>query len=305
MIMLKDLLRTKKLTESTSVLGSEYEKLVTALKARPDLVNLAVKTATGKDVSKTLKEAKATDKLIKKVATIMLAAGLTSGSLQASDIQSKIQQAFANLDSTEISSPEGEKQPVKFVMPPQDHAYKKAASDGAGPTYAQQTIDYSGIGDHSELVKKAMDVIKKFENSKNNPRGGYNKKYGKWFPHGSLEGGSDTIGYGHKILSGEDFSAGLTDSEVEDLLEDDINKKIRVAERFIKNFNSLPLTVRVATVNALYRGDMGPRTMALLSRQQFGDAAKEYLNHQEYRTTKLRGVRDRMNWNAEAIRRAG
>jgi hypothetical protein len=45
-----------------------------------------------------------------------------------------------------------------------------------------------------------------------------------WFPHKSFEGGSDTIAYGHKIQSGEDFSAGITDAQAEELLKKDIEK---------------------------------------------------------------------------------
>ena len=53
---------------------------------------------------------------------------------------------------------------------------------------------------------------------------GYDKNKKLWFPHKSVEGGSDTIAYGHKIQSGEDFSAGITDAQAEDLFKKDIEK---------------------------------------------------------------------------------
>lgn len=200
----------------------------------------------------------------------------------------------------------GDVQPadVKFVSPPAHISYAKAAGDGAGKPYTQSNIDFSGIGDESQLVTKAINVIKAFENSKANPKGGYNKKLGKWFPHKSLEGGSDTIAYGHKILPGENFSKGLTDNEAERLLEKDIRAKISLAKSRIKNFDSLPLTVKIATINALFRGDMGPKTMTLLSQNKFDQAAREYLNHREYRTTKNQGVKKRMDWNYNVIKSA-
>lgn len=200
----------------------------------------------------------------------------------------------------------GDVQPadVKFVSPPAHISYAKAAGDGAGKPYTQNNIDFSGIGDESQLITRAINVIKAFENSKANPRGGYNKKLGKWFPHKSLEGGSDTIAYGHKLLPGENFSKGLTDNEAEKLLEKDIRAKISLAKSKIKNFDSLPLTVKIAVINSLFRGDMGPKTMSLLSQNKFADAAREYLNHREYRTTKNQGVKKRMDWNYNVIKSA-
>lgn len=194
--------------------------------------------------------------------------------------------------------------PVQFVMPPAQVAYAKAASDTAGKPYTQPDIDFSGTGDDSQLISRASNVIKAFENSKNNPKGGYNKAVGKWFPHKSLEGGADTIGYGHKISKGENFSKGLTDSEADRLLEKDIRDKIRLAKTKMKNFDGMPLTVKIAVINALFRGDMGPRTMALLSQNKYAQAAREYLNHQEYRTTSNKGVKKRMDWNYNVLKGA-
>ena len=89
------------------------------------------------------------------------------------------------------------------------------------------------------------------------------------------------------------------------LLEKDASKKINVAKKHIEKFDSMPLTVRIATINALYRGDIGPKTMKLLSQNKFAEAGKEYLNHGEYRSTKNRGVKKRMDWNAAVFRAAG
>lgn len=197
--------------------------------------------------------------------------------------------------------------PVKFVMPAADHAYGKAASDAAGKPYTQPNIDFRdiGSGDNGELVSKAANVIKAFENSKNNPKGGYNKQIKKWFPHKSIEGGAATIAYGHKVQPGEDYSQGLTDTEAERLLEKDIRSKIDLAQSKMKNFDGMPLTVKIAVINALFRGDMGPRTMNLLSQNKFAQAAREYLNHREYRSTGNTGVKKRMDWNYNVISAAG
>jgi len=201
----------------------------------------------------------------------------------------------------------GDVQPadVKFVAPPAANiSYAKAAGDGAGKPYTQDNIDFSGNGDESLLISKAINVIKAFENSKANPKGGYNKQAKKWFPHKSIEGGSDTIAYGHKLLPGEDFSKGLTDHEAEQLLEKDIRAKLSTARSKVENFDGLPVTIKIAVLNGLFRGDMGPKTMRLLSQNKFADAAKEYLNHREYRTTKNQGVKKRMDWNYNVMKSA-
>ena len=195
---------------------------------------------------------------------------------------------------------------VRFVMPHADHAYANPASSGAGKPYTQPNIDFSGDGRSSEsnLETRVVNIVKRFENSVDNPRGGYNKAKKLWFPHKSLEGGSDTIAYGHKIQKGENFSKGLSDSDALKLLEKDVGKKINVAKSQIKNFDTLPLTVRIAVLNALYRGDMGPKTMKLLDQNKFADAAREYLNHREYKTTGNKGVKKRMEWNATVFKNA-
>jgi hypothetical protein len=45
--------------------------------------------------------------------------------------------------------------------------------------------------------------------------------------------------------------------------------------------------------------------MKLLDQYKFQDAAKEYLNHKEYKTTTNQGVKKRMNWNASVFKSGG
>ena len=156
----------------------------------------------------------------------------------------------------------------------------------------------------SRLIDSAANIISKFENNPNYKKGGFDKSKGKWFPHKSLEGGSDTIAYGHKILPGEDFSKGLTEDEAQKLLKADITKKLNDARRLIKGFDSLPVEVKIAALNALYRGDLGPKTISWLNQRNFKQAAKEYLNHREYKTTSNVGVKKRMDWNYNVIKSA-
>ena len=75
----------------------------------------------------------------------------------------------------------------------------------------------------STLDQSFVDYIKNVENA---GKKGFDKKKNLWFPHKSFEGGSDTIGYGHKIQSGEDFSKGITDAQAESLLKRDLQKAL-------------------------------------------------------------------------------
>ena len=85
-------------------------------------------------------------------------------------------------------------------------------------------------------VGSFMDYIKKVENQ---GKVGYNSEKKLWFPHKSFEGGSDTIGYGHKIQKGEDFSKGITDAQAESLLKTDIAE---AKQQVYKELGSIKLT---------------------------------------------------------------
>ena len=85
-------------------------------------------------------------------------------------------------------------------------------------------------------VGSFMDYIKKVENQ---GRVGYNVEKKLWFPHKSFEGGSDTIGYGHKLQKGEDFSKGITDTQAEDLLKKDLEK---AKQQVYKELGGIKLT---------------------------------------------------------------
>jgi len=98
----------------------------------------------------------------------------------------------------------------------------QAKTKASSPTTITRTVSLKEPSSNTSFT----DYLKYVENSN---KVGYDAKKKLWFPHKSVEGGSDTIAYGHKIQSGEDFSGGLTDSQAEDLLKKDIEKaKIQI-----------------------------------------------------------------------------
>ena len=82
-----------------------------------------------------------------------------------------------------------------------------------------------------------IEGMKKMENAGKTGR----DKSGSWFPHKSAEGGTRTIGYGHKLSIDEDERGyvvvgdkniphgKLTDAHIETLLADDMNKHKAIA----------------------------------------------------------------------------
>ena len=79
----------------------------------------------------------------------------------------------------------------------------------------------------------------------NGIRSGYDKITGRWRPHKSIEGGNDTIAYGHKLLDNEDFSDGIDDFDAVDLLVRDFNKSWELTQdqwddNFHERFAKLP-----------------------------------------------------------------
>jgi len=83
-----------------------------------------------------------------------------------------------------------------------------------------------------------LEYIKGAENS---VKSGYVD--GHWYPHDSVEGGSQTIAYGHKIQKEEDFSQGLTEYEATSLLIRDIQIAENRAARLIKEKHSVEWSV--------------------------------------------------------------
>jgi hypothetical protein len=193
---------------------------------------------------------------------------------------------------------------VSFLTRPAWHSYAKPASDGAGKQYYQGNVDFNSGQSDGNVVTKAANVIKRFENDPKSPRSGFDKNKKRWFPYTDVGGKNLAIAYGHKVEQGEDFSQGVTESEADDLLFRDIQGKINILKVKIKSFDSLPMTVKIAAVSAMFRGDLGPKAMNYLSQNRFDKAAEEYLNSNEYRTTKYAGVKKRMEWIAMVFKGA-
>lgn len=126
-----------------------------------------------------------------------------------------------------------------------------------------------------------------------------------------------TVGVGHLVLrndralktvTGRDYSSvvsgkkPLSERQMQQLFNIDVKAKIAAAQNKIPSFNSLPQYVRNAIVDGFFRGDLSGSkdTIGHINNGDFRSAAKEYLNHAGYRTSKEEGtgVAGRMERNA-------
>lgn len=213
---------------------------------------------------------------------------------------------------------------VKTALGQDPYAYVKSFMS-TNKTYHKQPIDISykkiqtiPTASNSNLRPPAplgteirpdfIQRIKNWENNKNFKPGGWNPNLKKWYPHRSKEGGTDTIGYGHKltpddVISGK-FDRGITDDTANKLMLADLQIAKQKAMALIPSYASLPINTRQALINACYRGELSksktPNTLKLMRAGKWQAAAKEYLNHAEYR--KGGGVKARMDWNAAQFR---
>lgn len=137
--------------------------------------------------------------------------------------------------------------------------------------------------------------------------------------------GDPTVGVGHSLRDGSreifqnlfadqvDFDqvmAGqqrLTPDQSRRLFDHDVQRHLQRVERKVPAFPTLPVHRQKAILSAAYRGDWGPRTISHINAGQWDAAAKEYLNHEGYRTAEergLSGIRNRMEQNSALLARA-
>ena len=124
---------------------------------------------------------------------------------------------------------------------PKERRYAPSANyadSGANPQWLSNLIDvYDENRRLAEWVKsdrgykgefaaqKMADRIKAVENSKGNPRGGWDEATQRWYPHESKEGGEKTVAYGFKLLGDSPADAlvekqgYLTDQQAEEILQ--------------------------------------------------------------------------------------
>src|ERR1700744_3124783 len=106
-----------------------------------------------------------------------------------------------------------------------------------------------------------------------------------------------TIGYGHRILPGEDFSSGITLQQAKDLLDHDLDIAENAAQELIANYNQLNEPRRGVIIDLVYNlGSDGfskfHRTIAAIEAEDFESAATDLEESLWYKQVKTRGTDD-------------
>lgn len=113
----------------------------------------------------------------------------------------------------------------------------------------------------------------------------------------------NTIGYGHY---GTDVQEGLniTKRQANNILRNDIETRLPKIRKAIPQFEDLPIDARKHLLGSWFRGSLSgsPKTLALIKARKYKEAAKEFLDNDEYKTTKFGGVKKRMRATAQALR---
>ena len=121
---------------------------------------------------------------------------------------------------------------------------------------------------------------------------------------GSPIQGTLTIGYGTTKSVFPTLKPGtkISPAQADQLLTKGIQEHEMRAKSLIHKYDSLPDYVKKAIVNAVYRGDLGPKTIGLINAGKWNEVPTQYLNHPNYTNPgKLRGVVKRMKSNADAF----
>lgn len=121
---------------------------------------------------------------------------------------------------------------------------------------------------------------------------------------GSPIQGTLTIGYGTTKSVFPDLKPGtkISPTQADQLLTKGIQEHEARAKSLINKYDTLPDYVKKAIVNAVYRGDLGPKTIGLINAGKWNEVPTQYLTHPNYTNPgKLRGVVKRMKSNADAF----
>ncbi len=119
----------------------------------------------------------------------------------------------------------------------------------------------------------------------------------------------DSVGYGHLLIDGRTGNISvdrINKEDAEKLLEKDIEVRLKEVNSLLPNFVNFPKDAQQAIFSEYYRGSIGqsPVTRALINTGRYKEAAKEFLNNNEYKNAdknKMGGIKKRMEAVSKAL----
>ena len=119
--------------------------------------------------------------------------------------------------------------------------------------------------------------------------------------------GNPTIGIGHLVTPNDNFDENtrLTEQQIRQLFNQDVQHHIRRCEHLINDFPNLPTYLQTEILASVFRGGLSgsPNTMRLMNAGRWEDAAVEFLNNNEY-TRRLRAGGDGVTRRMQNLRDA-
>lgn len=147
-----------------------------------------------------------------------------------------------------------------------------------------------------DTLKKYLSDLRSLENS---IKKGYRNN--KWYPHSSIEGGANTIAYGHKLQPGESFSSGLTEQQARDLQKKDVLAHQTKAEKFVDDkygkgtYDKLPQNSQMLLTDYAYNLGSLNKFPSFVEGVVKGDKDKMLKEYER------RGLSERNKWTKDVI----
>lgn len=106
--------------------------------------------------------------------------------------------------------------------------------------------------------------------------------------------GNDSIGIGHKIISGDKIKSNYSEKEIQAFFNKDCNAALIIARRQFNNFDSLPDDIKEIIVSLAFNlGEGGiskfKNFKAAITNKDYGRAANELKSSMWYKQVGLRG----------------
>ena len=130
-----------------------------------------------------------------------------------------------------------------------------------------------------------------------------------------VKGDPYTIGYGRtRDLEGKPITKNtrITVEQADQMLREDLDTRLQEIKRAYPNFDTYPQDLQLQLTQSYYRGTLtpkaSPKTRKLINKGKFQEAAKEFLNNEEYKNAKKLGrpgIIERMDDVALALKNMG
>ena len=163
------------------------------------------------------------------------------------------------------------------------------------PQDIKQPPGWGTPDDEWDFTPEMANYIDKLKIYENDMQIGYDPKTKTWKPHESLEGGTKTVGYGHKLGLYDDPNELYSETEVDSMLVLDVFNAYRSVFRRMKNskhdWNSLSSEDKVILTELMYNTGNSRLLEKAIEYLGAGEDKKDYVSLKELIGS--RGYRDK------------